>query len=237
MPESEQEREKRELEELKGKNIAHYQLMLSAWIQSRMERDKAIITLSSWAIGLFVTLMVALYDKVNLRWPFILAVGSIGAFCFAILISLSIFQKNTKHIEQSLRGETPDKLEKFDKQSIYAFITGIVLFVAFISIVLFNSGGGKMVNKDTPKKDLKESVQGINNLAPQETKPKATNVSQDKTGQLNNTSMAGKEFHRGSLDGAGDLSPQNLKPEQPAKKPQSNSEQTNNTDNSGEEKK
>ena len=59
MPESDEQREKRLLKELEGKNIAYYQTLLSSWIHTRMERDKAVITLSAAAIGLLVTILTA----------------------------------------------------------------------------------------------------------------------------------------------------------------------------------
>lgn len=65
-----------------------------------------------------------------------------------------------------------------------------------------------MANKDASKKKLKESIQGIQKLAP-------------------------KELHTGSLDGVGNVSPQNLKPQKPASTPQNDSGQISNADNSG----
>jgi len=43
MPESKEEAEKRVLRELEGKNIAHYSVLLSSWIQTKMERDKTLM--------------------------------------------------------------------------------------------------------------------------------------------------------------------------------------------------
>ncbi len=57
MPELKDDREKRKLRELEGKNIAHFSVMLSAWVQTKMERDKTLVTLSSAAIGLLITLI------------------------------------------------------------------------------------------------------------------------------------------------------------------------------------
>jgi hypothetical protein len=57
MPESDDEREKRLLRELKAKNVAHYSVMLDAWIQTRMALDKSLITLSAGGVGVLVTLL------------------------------------------------------------------------------------------------------------------------------------------------------------------------------------
>jgi len=56
MAESSDDREKRVLRELEGKNIAHYAAILNAWIRTKMERDKVLITLSAGGVGLLITL-------------------------------------------------------------------------------------------------------------------------------------------------------------------------------------
>ena len=59
MAESSDEKEKRMLRELEGKNIAHYSTLLAAWIQTKMEIDKTLVTLSTAAIALLVTILTA----------------------------------------------------------------------------------------------------------------------------------------------------------------------------------
>ncbi|MGY0582644.1 MAG: hypothetical protein ACW7DV_11235, partial [Paraglaciecola chathamensis] len=54
---AESEDDKRNLREFEGKNVAFYSTLLSAWIQTKMERDKTLITLSSAAIALLVTML------------------------------------------------------------------------------------------------------------------------------------------------------------------------------------
>ncbi|HYT55619.1 MAG TPA: hypothetical protein VEQ38_12985 [Verrucomicrobiae bacterium] len=55
--ESKDEQDKRLLEELKGKNVAHYSVMLAAWMQTKMEHDKTLVTLSFGGIALLVTVI------------------------------------------------------------------------------------------------------------------------------------------------------------------------------------
>lgn len=63
MSESIKDAEKRALRELEGKNIAHYSILLSTWIETKMERDKTLVTLSAAAIGLLVTILTTVGVK------------------------------------------------------------------------------------------------------------------------------------------------------------------------------
>ncbi len=57
MTETTEQAEQRQLKELEGKNIAHYSILLNAWINIEMKRDKILVTLSVAAIGLLVTIL------------------------------------------------------------------------------------------------------------------------------------------------------------------------------------
>ena len=63
MAESDEDMKARKLRELEGKNIAFYSTLLSAWIQTKMERDKTLVTLSAAAIGLLVTILTTGWCK------------------------------------------------------------------------------------------------------------------------------------------------------------------------------
>ena len=82
MPESKEESEKRVLRELEGKNIAHYSVLLGAWIQTKMERDKTLVTLSAAAIGLLVTIFTTVGVK---------SIWEIPIFAVAVISFLKLF--------------------------------------------------------------------------------------------------------------------------------------------------
>lgn len=134
MAESKEEREKRLLKELEGKNIAHYSILLGAWIQTRMQRDKTLVTLSSAGVGLLVTLLTTV--EISEQWIIYLFGGAFSGFGLTIWSSLQIYQRNSKHIEDSIRGSSKDdsRLEKYDKLSIRAFYVGAI-FTISIGIV------------------------------------------------------------------------------------------------------
>ena len=218
MTESNEEREKRELRELEGKNVVHYQVLLSAWIESRMEQDKTIITLSAGAIALLVTIITTVGIKGF--WQYLFATTAFAGFITAICSCLPIYQLNAKHLEENLRSEstenTSNLLKKLDKITIRSFYTGIVCFVLMALFVSFQKTGGLTMaekKQGAPKKveKIQESVSGIKKLSPQEIE-------------------IGK-----SLEGINNLSPQNLKPSSSASSQEANATQDTNATQSGQE--
>jgi len=217
MAESNEEREKRELRELEGKNIAHYQTLLAAWIETRMEQDKMMITLSAAAIGLLVTIITT----VGIRgfWQYFFAIIAIAGFIVSTCSCLHIFQFNAKHLEENLRSQSTENtsklLRKLDKLTIYSFYVGIVSAVLMAVFVSFQKTGGLTMaekKQNTPKKveKLQESIDGVKKLSPQEIE-------------------IGK-----SLNGIENLSPQNL---QSSNSSQNNSKTSNGQTNSGDKDK
>ena len=202
MTETKGERQKRELKELEGKNIAFYSVMLGAWIQSRMERDKTLVTLSAAAIGLLVTILTTVGIKIV--WEIPLYIIAVTSFSITIWTSLVIYQLNSKHLEEALRGssEKDPSLEKYDKRSIKSFIFGSIAALAIgilsASYQLNKPEENSMSDKDESSKStvkpvrVLESVDGVKNLNP-------------------------KTIIKKSLDGITDLNPQaTQKPTEPS---------------------
>ncbi|WP_461521775.1 hypothetical protein [Porticoccus sp.] len=197
MPESTEEAEKRVLRELEGKNIAHYSVLLGAWIQTKMERDKTLVTLSAAAIGLLVTILTTVGVKSIWEIPFFgIAVTS---FLVTIWSSLVIYQLNSQHLENAIRGssEKDPRLEKYDKRSIKAFIVGavsaLIIGILSASFQVLKPEESAMTEKEntsqnTEKKaTFKDSVNGVTNLNPNATLKKSldgiTNLSPQATQQ------------------------------------------------------
>jgi hypothetical protein len=193
MTEIKDENEKRELRELEGKNIAHYQTLLSAWINSRMEQDKMLITVSAGAVGLLITIITTV--GVNGFWQCLFASISIFGFIVAICSCLHIFEVNAKHLEENLSSRSTDDssklLKRLDSLTKVSFYVGII-FAGLMTVTpfLLRTGGAIMAEKsqDSGKKtqNLNESINGIKKLSPKNLE-------------------IGK-----SLDGIQNLSPQNL---------------------------
>lgn len=126
MPESPEEQQKRVSRELEGKNIAYYSVLLTAWIQTRMEQDKTLVALSIAAIGLLITLLTT--TGVQSYLEMVLYCYALLGFIITIWLSLEIYGMNSRHIEEALKGSSENNptLESYDKWVKKAFIFAIV---------------------------------------------------------------------------------------------------------------
>ena len=98
--------------EIMQKNVSFYEVLFTAWMDNRMEKDKQILTLSALAIGLLMTFRSEIKDFCSF---FILALAS-SSFTGSMIVVLGIFKKNSDFIMQliqkSNKGEQTDKEEK-----------------------------------------------------------------------------------------------------------------------------
>ena len=168
-PESQDERDKRLFEELKGKNIAHYSVMLAAWMQTKMEHDKTLVTLSFGGIALLVT-VINLTGLWSL-WSVLLFVGAFVGFVVTIGCALVIYERNAAHIESELREERRDfKLGLLDTILNFSFLFGAIcaIFASTISIWSKQMESSTKLTKTptTTEHRALESFQGIENLKP-----------------------------------------------------------------------
>ena len=133
------EEQERTLRELEGKNVAYYSVLLTAWIQTRMERDKTLVTLSAAAIGLLVTILSTAGVKSLLQLAFF--AGSFIGFLTTIWSCIQIYQRNSLHIEQEIRRSEEKKdfnLEQFDRVSLWAFFIGVTCAVGIGIVSVMN---------------------------------------------------------------------------------------------------
>ena len=170
MPESPEQREARGLRELEAKNVAHYSIMLQAWIETRMARDKSLVTLSAGGVGVLVTLLTTV--GVSRPWQIYLYLTSFAGFLITIGTALMIYQMNSELIENDFKGESSEhlKLKTFDRITISAFITGAV-FAALIAITSAltqsNKKGTDAMSNNETMEPMKRSLDGLSNLKPQ----------------------------------------------------------------------
>lgn len=111
---------------------------INAWIQSKMERDKALLTLSSGGIGLLVTF---LQFKENIEpCHTILYYIAFFSFITCIVSIIVIFSRNAKYIEKLLSSDTRENdkvLGFFDYMAVTFFAIGI-LFTIIIGLSNIN---------------------------------------------------------------------------------------------------
>jgi len=172
MLETEDRKQERLLDELKGKNVAYYQVMLNAWIQSRMEHDKTLITLSSAGIGLLVT-VAATFGAQHWIMPWLYGL-TLSCFLCCIVISLKVYRLNSLLIECELKGSGKPDLKPYDRAAKVSFIMGAIAFccIGVAALVIDLRKGDDMSKKQQDNWGrAQKSLDGIQTLKPQLEQP------------------------------------------------------------------
>jgi hypothetical protein len=111
-----------------AKDVAFYQAMVQAWINTRMEKDKTLLSLAAAAIGLLVTLLTTTGPTSVCQWWLYLAAG-FSFFC-TIALGIWIFARNTAHLEdvvnKGVRGNDT-VLIRLDVLLLLSFVLGVLL--------------------------------------------------------------------------------------------------------------
>lgn len=122
------------------KSVAYYTESVAAWYQTKLERDKSILTISAGAIGLMITLSCSFLTGATFSWAaFILFLVSTILFAVTIVCSIKIFNKNADYIEHVLKEETPHSMGVYDWISWIFFILGIIVAIAYAVVLLLTN--------------------------------------------------------------------------------------------------
>lgn len=162
------------------KDIAFYSALVGAWIDTRMELDRTLVTLSAGGIGLLATLLSTVgVTRVSLLWLYGLAVLM---FAGTLICELVIFKKNSAIIEeivQSLNRTT--KLRHLDRVALGCFAVGIAALFAIGVITAKDSlqrttmstrdEGTRPVQRPASGEDLTKSLDGVQNIMPRPATP------------------------------------------------------------------
>lgn len=197
MAESKEDREKRLLRELEGKNVTHYGAILSAWIRTKMERDKVLLTLSAGGVGLLVTIFSTV--GVKYWWEILLYGIAVIFFVATITVCLLIYDRNSKHLEDVLRERAARDyvLERYDKLSRNFFIVAVVVSMGIGAVTAYNKlsklnkkGNIQMCDEKKTENTMQEepfeekSLSGIDDLRPAEPEaPSGQGGPEESTGQ------------------------------------------------------
>ncbi|NMC35210.1 MAG: hypothetical protein GYA36_22555 [Veillonellaceae bacterium] len=173
---------KQEIEEpevIKEKEQIYYSALLNGWINSRNEKDKQIITLSSLGIGLTLSIMTAVKDHFSIC-VLIGGVLIMGSFCYNIFLGLKILSINANYLSLIIKKEeeitsTEEQLDKLDNRFITSFKVAMILlcFLGAILGITFLTGDKMNEQKQTEnspqisgQNKAVESLQGLNELSP-----------------------------------------------------------------------
>jgi hypothetical protein len=111
------------------REIAFYSALVDAWINTRMERDKSLLTLSSAGIGLLVTLLTAgkAHDDVLKPW----FIAGFLSFAATLLLSILVFHRNANLIRALVRDpDAGDRLlDVLDWLLVGSFLLGVAACV------------------------------------------------------------------------------------------------------------
>lgn len=189
-------------EEKLQKEVQYYSAITNAWLNTKLEKDKSLLTLSGGGVGFLVTLLTTI--GVESSNVFLLYCIAIFSFVVSILAVVFIFGYNAKHLEKVLeeKNEYGCLLRVLDRIVICSFFIGVILsfIIGILSGLESLQKGGiiHMGKNDEVKKTIKtvrdvtgnkshefgekrgsvnESFDGIFNLKPKEPKesPKDSN--------------------------------------------------------------
>ncbi|MCD2451675.1 hypothetical protein GO003_014870 [Methylicorpusculum oleiharenae] len=158
------------------KELAFYAAGVSAWLNTSMEHDKSLLTLSAGGIGILLTLIrtVGIHSPETL----VLYVGAIIGFLICLVVVLVIFKKNRTHIEQVLKGHqsSDSNLAFLDNVATGSFGIGALLSTIIgissaiqtytIEVTKMTTESSKQFLTIDSARTEKLSVNGISNMAP-----------------------------------------------------------------------
>jgi len=166
------------------KDIILYSAMVNAWVQTKMERDKTLISISAGGIGLLVTILSTV--GVQYWWQILLYCCAFLSFCVVIIALIVIFDKNSKYIEKVIdKKASPDNkkdsldnekafqkhvLKRLDSVSFYSFVLAVIFSIVIGIVAAIDKLGGDEVNEEKKTENSvqqipsNESLDGISNL-------------------------------------------------------------------------
>lgn len=150
-------------EDYQAKNQVSPGILVSAMFNTQLERDKQLLTLSSSAIALLVTLLRTVGVSNLLQVGFFSV--ALLAFLVTVILVLEILKKNGNYIDQILQGGgTENKYVFLDKFATITFIIGIVMVIVIgiDSARISLSEKEIKMNKNTISNTHLESVQTNN---------------------------------------------------------------------------
>jgi len=147
-----------------AKEVEYYSAMVNAWLNTAMELDKSILTLSAGGIGLLIAFQKD-FDISNI-YLLLLYIFCTILFLISLILTLFIFQKNKGNIEEVIknRKEQPS-LYYIDIVLHYIFGLALIL-TATLSIILTIETFNKKEVKMNNEKVQQDSISGIENLRP-----------------------------------------------------------------------
>jgi hypothetical protein len=172
------------------KEVHYYAAQANAWINTRMERDKSLLTLSAGGIGLLVTLLTTR----GVESIYALALYVLAILCFVVCLGflIAILTLNSGYIEKVIQGtaERSKPLRAFDNIALSCFCMGVILSLVIglsTGIESLQGKRGTVMSKDRLEQhdaagDLKKSLNGMPAIAPKPPQPSPQQENQNTSG-------------------------------------------------------
>ena len=163
-------------DESTAQRSAAYPVLLQAWIDTRMERDRLLAALSAGGIGLLITLLAA--TGLPRLWIGILYLASAVAFILSLGCTVTMLSKNAIHLEAVVLGTEgiAGKLRQLDRATFAALIAGLLFFVSAAGSTAITEYHDQTVERTMsddieprtpePEPPLTKSLEGVEKLVP-----------------------------------------------------------------------
>ncbi len=144
------------------KDDLYYGAVVTGWLNTKLERDKSILTLSAGGIGLLVTLLTTVGPQTTVT--LVLYGMAMLTFAVSLFCIIRILDRNADHLKQIVRGEVEGDsgLARLDRVSFWTFIAGAALLALLGMIAgidkLGPQAGGQMSKANQPTKITTEGV-------------------------------------------------------------------------------
>ena len=151
-----------------NKDVEYYSHLVNSWITTRMEKDKAILTLSTAGLGVLVSFFSNIsYTNITSSILYGLALIS---FILAIISGIWILSENANYCEAVICDETPknDKLISIlDYSLICNFIFGLIVSIILSFSLIYEKDLKEESNKSLENKisSLKDAGFSLKEIA------------------------------------------------------------------------
>lgn len=145
---------------LKQKQVSFYSHKVSAFLSTRMELDKSLLTLSVAGLGFLLGFM-KLESNNNYIYFGVFLIAAI-AFFFCILSVITIFQENSRHIIEITNSDSKTsqkRLKYLDNVAKNCFLIGVFLSASLVFTSQYNHINEKVNNK--PKATSEKLVETV----------------------------------------------------------------------------
>lgn len=174
--------------ELSSRRLAYYEANLNAWIQSALELDRSLLTLSVAGLGLLVTLLTT-HNGPNATWLIVVYMSAIACLFLCVVAVLWVFHQNRAVAVEAIKNADRAPGDAItSKASVVAgrldwviriFFAFGALLVAIIAVALvIQSPEEKSMGKEKGPNVVisMDSFNGVSVLAPQSVIKSLSNI-------------------------------------------------------------